>query len=173
MGMLKKKKEEEEDDLISGRWIGSRIAGVGVEFTIPVAIYGITILIVNYLVFPKMIFTLGSPIVNILLGALVIFLGIATVRKALIILPYIEEQKLCTEGLYAKTRNPIYFAWILLIIPGLIIMTGLYLGFTIPIFMYVIFRIYIPREEEYLERLFGEAYLKYMKSTGRLFPYIK
>ncbi|MHA1745422.1 MAG: methyltransferase family protein [Promethearchaeota archaeon] len=169
--MLKKKKEE-EDGHVSGRWIGSRIAGVGVEFTIPVTIYGITTLIVNYLVFPKMIFTLGSPIVNILLGAFVIFLGIATVRKALIILPYIEEKKLCTEGIYAKIRNPIYFAWILLIIPGLIIMTGLYLGFTIPFFMYGVFRIFIPREEEYLERLFGEDYLTYKKSTGRLFLHI-
>ena len=166
-------KKQEENDTVRGRWVGSRIAGVGVEFTIPVAIYGLTILIVNYLVFPKMIFTLGSPIVNILLGALIIFLGFATVRKALIILPFIEEQKLCTEGLYAKTRNPIYFAWILIIIPGIIIMTGLSLGFTIPIFMYVVFRIFIPREEEYLERLFGEAYLNYKKSTGRLVPRIK
>jgi len=171
--MLKKMKEEEEDGHVSGRWIGSRIAGVGVEFTIPVAIYGITILIVNYLVFPEFAFTIGFSIVNILLGALVIFLGFVTVRRALIILPYIEEQKLCTEGLYAKTRNPIYFAWILLIIPGLVIMTGLYLGFTIPFFMYGVFRIFIPREEEYLERLFGEAYTNYKKSTGRLFPCIK
>lgn len=166
-------KKQEENDNVRGRWVGSRIAGVGVEFTIPVAIYGLTILIVNYLVFPDLAFILGSPIVNILLGTLVIILGIAMVRKALIILPYIEEQKLCTEGLYANTRNPIYFAWILLIIPGLIMMTGLFLGFTIPIFMYVVFRIFIPREEEYLERLFGEAYLNYKKSTGRLVPRIK
>jgi protein-S-isoprenylcysteine O-methyltransferase Ste14 len=172
MKMLKKKKED-DDDHISGRWIGSRIAGVGVEFTIPVAIYGITILLVNYLVFPQFTFTLGFPNVNILLGVLVIFLGFTTVRKALIILPYIEEQKLCTEGLYAKMRNPIYFAWILIIIPGIIIVTGLSLGFTIPIFMYGVFRIFIPREEEYLERLFGEAYLNYKKSTGRLVPRIK
>ena len=152
--------------------MGSRIAGVGVEVTIPVAIYGITILIVNYLVFPNLTFTLGSPIVNFLLGGLVILLGFTVVRKALIILPYIEAQKLCTEGLYAKMRNPIYFAWILIIIPGLIIITGLFLGFTIPLFMYGVFRIFISREEEYLERLFGEVYLDYKKSTGRLFPHI-
>ena len=149
------------------------IAGIGVEFTIPSVMYGVAILLVNWIYFPSLTFTLGSPWVNIVLGVVVITLGFVMVRKALIILPYIKTKQLCTEGLYAKIRNPIYFAWIVIIIPGLVIVIGLFLAFTIPLFMYIVFRIYIHREEDYLELLFGEAYRDYKKSTPRLFPAFK
>ena len=148
------------------------IAGVGYEFTILSVIYGITILIVNYTYFPDLTFILGLKIVNILIGSLFIILGFVLVRKALIIVQYFHERKLCTVGIYSKVQHPIYLAWIFIIIPGLVIIIGSVLAFTIPIIMYILFLIFIPREEKYLEKLFGEDYLRYKNSTRRIFPRI-
>ncbi|MHA1620461.1 MAG: methyltransferase family protein [Promethearchaeota archaeon] len=146
------------------------IHGIGSELAILSMIYGLPILIVNYIYLPELTFTLGLKIVNILIGSLFIIMGFGFVRKALTIIQYFKEKKLCTEGLYSKIRHPIHFAWIMMIIPGLVIITGLLLGFTIPFFMYLIFRIFIHREEDYLEELFGDAYREYKKSTRRFFP---
>ena len=148
------------------------IAGVGYEFTILSVIYGIIILIVNYTYFPNLTFTLGFKIVNILIGSLFIILGVALVRKARIIVQYFHERKLCTEGIYSKVQHPIYFAWIFIIIPGVVIIIGSVLAFTIPPIMHLLFLIFIPREEKYLEELFGEDYLRYKNSTRRIFPRI-
>ena len=149
------------------------LSGIGNEFTLLSVIYGLTILIVNFIYFPSLILTLGFRIVNILVGISIIIIGFAMVRKSLIIVQYFKEKRLCTVGIYSKIRNPIYFAWILIIIPGLVIITGSVLGFTIPVFMYIIFRVFIHREEDYLEELFGDAYLEYKSSTRRFFPHIQ
>lgn len=149
------------------------IAGIGVEFTLLSLIYGLSILVVNYIYFPDLAFSLGNGIFNILVGLLLITIGFIIIRKALIIVQYYKEEKLCTEGIYARIRNPMYFAWIILIVPGIIIITGLVLGSTIPIFMYIIFRIFIHREEDNLGHLFREDYLKYKNSTNQFFPSFK
>ncbi len=148
------------------------LSGIGNEFTLLSVIYGLSILIVNFVFFPSLILTLGFRIVNILVGLGIIIIGFAIVRKSLIVVQYFNEKKLCTVGIYAKIRNPIYFAWIMIIVPGFVIITGSLLSFTIPIFMYLIFRIFIHREEDYLEELFGDAFLEYKNSTRRFFPRI-
>lgn len=57
--------------------------------------------------------------------------------------------------------NPISAAWIMLIVPGIVIITGNILAISIPFFMYLVFRKYINLEEEYLEEKFGEEYIYY------------
>ncbi|MHA1560764.1 MAG: methyltransferase family protein [Promethearchaeota archaeon] len=106
------------------------------------------------------------------MGSLFIILGFTLIRKSLIIVQYFHDRKLCTEGIYSKVQHPIYLAWIFIIIPGVVIIIGSLLSFTIPIFMYFLFLIFIPREEKYLEQMFGEDYLRYKNSTGRIFPQI-
>ncbi len=149
------------------------ISGIGNEFTILSIIYGVTILFGNYFLFPTLTFTLGSTIVNIVVGSLIILVGFIMIGKALIIVRYFYDQKLCTKGLYAKVQHPMYFAWIVMIIPGFISITRLILGFTLPFFMYFLFRKLIHREEDYLEHLFGDEYLNYKKTTRRFFPAFK
>ncbi len=43
-------------------------------------------------------------------------------------------------------------------------------GLTVPIFMYVVFKIFIVEEDKYLEDKFGEEFLKYKKRVGEIFP---
>jgi protein-S-isoprenylcysteine O-methyltransferase Ste14 len=88
----------------------------------------------------------------------------------LTIVKYFQKGELCKEGVYSFMRHPIYGAWIVFIVPGIVLIFGSILGITIPIFMYCIFRIFTVDEERYLKRKFGKEYLEYKKKVGALFP---
>ena len=63
-----------------------------------------------------------------------------------------------------------YGSWILYTVPGMVIISGYLPGLTVPLFMYIIFKILIRKEERYLEERFGEDYRKYKERVGLLFP---
>ncbi len=79
---------------------------------------------------------------------------------------------LCTEGVYKIVRHPIYGSWIILIIPGIVLYWGTWLGLTIPLVAYLVFRCYIHEEEDYLLKKFGMAYRNYKERTNAIFPRI-
>lgn len=78
---------------------------------------------------------------------------------------------LVTQGPFAIIRNPLYTANIF-IYTGIGIMTNSlfpYLQIIGIIYFLVQYYCIIIAEEEYLEKYFGEKYLKYKKSVGRFF----
>lgn len=77
---------------------------------------------------------------------------------------------LITDGLFARSRNPLYAAWILWIIPGLALLSSSSLVFLTPLISYLLFKIMILEEEEYLTNHFGQAYLDYKSRTNPLWP---
>ncbi len=81
--------------------------------------------------------------------------------------------KLETRYCYAIVRNPIYSSWIVLTVPGLVLLTRAVLGFTIPIFMYFVFRRMIRVEEKYLTKKYGKEYVKYKERVGSILPKIR
>lgn len=115
--------------------------------------------------------TLFSPIVNFIAGILLIAIGVPVfLIPAFTIDDYFYKKKLCTTGVYAFVRHPIYAAWITWIVPGIVLIRGAVLGLSIPIVMYLIFRILIRQEEQYLEEKFGEEYREYRRKVGDVFP---
>ena len=80
------------------------------------------------------------------------------------------EGKLVTTGAYAVCRHPLYAIWILLIVPAVALLMKSWLFLTAAVFMYVVTRIEVRREEEYLEAQFGRQYLAYKKRVGAIFP---
>ncbi len=81
-----------------------------------------------------------------------------------------NSDKLATNGIFAIVRNPIYSAWIVFIIPGLVLFTRSWLLFLTPLAAYIMFKLLIRRENEYLEKRFGDAYRKYRAEVNELFP---
>ena len=76
---------------------------------------------------------------------------------------------LVTSGVYAKTRNPIYLEFILMIVGGAVLSRGV-LAF-IWAFVSVFILYWIARSEEIdLERIFGERYLLYKSSVPMFLP---
>lgn len=147
--------------------------GVGPEFTLVSIIYAIVIFLLNSSWFPSLTFVILSREVTLVLGVMLITVGfLIFLIPAVTIDKYFFEGKLCTTGIYSFIRHPIYGSWIVFIIPGIVLIRGSLLGISIPIFMYAVFKILIPQEEDYLEKKFGKEYLEYKRKVNAIFPTI-
>jgi protein-S-isoprenylcysteine O-methyltransferase Ste14 len=82
-----------------------------------------------------------------------------------------NSDKLATTGIFGLTRNPIYSAWIVFNIPGLVLMSHSWPLFLTPLVAYMIFKARIERENEYLERHFGDEYRTYKAQVNELVPF--
>jgi len=81
--------------------------------------------------------------------------------------PSEHSSKVVTSGLYAYSRNPIYVGWFLLI-AGIGFRNANLLVLVIAVTMVLLlYRAVILEEEAYLEKKFGEEYLRYKKSVRR------
>jgi protein-S-isoprenylcysteine O-methyltransferase Ste14 len=97
-------------------------------------------------------------------GLLLWAVGGVTVMRA-----YNRDQ-LVTSGAFALVRHPVYAAWITLIFPGLALLLGSWPMLLTPLIAYAIFKRLIHREDQYLERRFGQAYLDYRRRVNEVIP---
>jgi protein-S-isoprenylcysteine O-methyltransferase Ste14 len=136
--------------------------------------YGLIALAVQYGYLPQFRFVLYGKWVSVILGATLIPYGVPVfVVPALFIDRYFRDGRLCTQGIYAYVRHPIYAAWIVLIVPGLTAVLGSAVGWTVPVVMYAVFRWLIVRQERYLEAKLGDAYRLYRSNVNSAFPRLK
>ena len=81
-----------------------------------------------------------------------------------------QSDELKTTGIYARTRNPIYFSWWLSSIGITLTMHNLWLLILIPI-QWVILTVLIRNtEEKWLYEIHGEAYKEYCERVNRWIP---
>jgi protein-S-isoprenylcysteine O-methyltransferase Ste14 len=147
--------------------------GVGPEFTIISLIYAAIIFAIQNTLLNELRFTVFTRLINHLLAIILIGIGlIVFFMSAWTIDKYYFKSRLCKRGVYAYLRHPIYGSWISFIVPGVIVLRGSILGITIPLFMYFVFRILIPIEENYLLDKFGDEYIEYKSNVWSVFPKI-
>jgi len=81
--------------------------------------------------------------------------------------PHASVKQLVTSGIYRFTRNPIYLGFLLMVI-GLPLNSGLYWGILMaPLYIMMMTRLVIEREEAYLEKKFKGVYTSYKSSVRR------
>ena len=81
--------------------------------------------------------------------------------------PHGSVTSIITSGVYRFTRNPIYLGFVLMLI-GLPLNSGTVWGIVlVPVFIYLMNRLVIEREETYLGKKFGEVYTSYKSSVRR------
>ena len=100
----------------------------------------------------------------ILIGLLFKFIAVVTVHRAF------NAGMLCTQGVFGLCRHPVYAAWIVFLVPGMMFLINSWIGLTVPLVMYILLRILVIKEEEYLEQKFGKEYLDYKKTTPTVLP---
>lgn len=81
-----------------------------------------------------------------------------------------QEGKLLTKGMFSICRNPLFAIVIFLILPGILLLFKSWLLLIIPLLFYIVFHMYIGREEKLLEEKFGNEFLNYKKNTSRIIP---
>ena len=110
-------------------------------------------------------------------GIVIIFLGLAVIlfcsdyfkKYDTPIRPFQESTHLIQDGLYRYTRNPIYFGMGTILFGGAMTMGSLSPFIVVPVFIIIIERAFIVKEEAFLEERFGDEYLEYKKKVRRWF----
>lgn len=118
-------------------------------------------------------FSLPSVIRRILkiTGILLIIPGLTFFTASVTtLLKAYKADSLYVLGVYSLCRNPMYASWIVFIIPGIVLLSNSWILWTIPLFMYLLFRILIRKEEDYLQERFGDSYTDYKNGVPRLCP---
>ena len=136
-------------------------------------LYTIPIIIINY--FLKPVFEINFIPYKILV-AFATFLLCIGIPLYIITLKSLKtaykKKELITTGIFSICRNPLFAEVIFLILPGIILFFNSWLLLTIPCFLYIMFKIFINREEYLLEEVFGDEYIKYKNNTSAIFPKI-
>ena len=105
------------------------------------------------------------------IGGVMIAAGLAlSIRATHAMQLAVRQNRLETSGPFALCRNPMYLAWILLIIPGIVICSRAWLVFLCPLTALLCFLFFIPREEVGLQERFGQEYLDYKSRVPLLLP---
>jgi protein-S-isoprenylcysteine O-methyltransferase Ste14 len=89
------------------------------------------------------------------------------VRAGTSVDPYKPTTALVTAGPYRYSRNPLYLSLTAIYMGVALVMNVLWPLPLLPLVLWIIQRGVIAREESYLERKFGEAYLCYKARTPR------
>ena len=81
-----------------------------------------------------------------------------------------NQDALATTGVFGVVRNPIYSAWIVFLIPGLVMFSRSWPVLLTPLVAYGVFKLLIHREDEYLKKRFGATYQQYRSQVRELLP---
>ena len=109
------------------------------------------------------------------LGLVVIFFGVALnvwsvswLKRQRTTIDFFETpNQLVLNGPFRISRNPIYLSGVVTYL-GVAILFGSLITFVFPLALWVLLNgLYIPAEEELLEKIFGERYLEYKRRVRR------
>ena len=81
-----------------------------------------------------------------------------------------QSNELKTTGIYARTRNPIYFSWWICGIGAILCVHNVWLLLLIPIQWVILTVIIRNTEEKWLYEIHGEAYKEYCARVNRWIP---
>lgn len=96
-----------------------------------------------------------------------LYFWLASVFK---IMGFVSQGMLITTGVFSLTRNPMYCAFLIFIVPSLSLLLNAWIFLLSSAVMILVFHFAIAKEERMLEGLFGDEYRKYKAATPRLFP---
>ncbi len=145
--------------------------GVGPKYTLYSAMYCIFIVTLSRYLDPYfkitlipygMLATIG--IILIIVGLPFYIISLITIKRAY------KAERLVTDGTFGMCRHPVYSAWIIFFVPGIMLLINTWIGLTAPILMYFLIQMFANEEEIYLENTFGKDYLVYKERIPKVLP---
>jgi protein-S-isoprenylcysteine O-methyltransferase Ste14 len=108
------------------------------------------------------------------LGILLTAIGIYFwISSALLISRAFRSHKLEISGVYHLSRNPLYAAFIVFIVPGIAFICNDLLIMALSLAMFAAFKLRIAQEEEFLKKEFGREFQQYAQKVAQLIPFVK
>jgi protein-S-isoprenylcysteine O-methyltransferase Ste14 len=138
--------------------------GVAPLIAVPSFLYLGAAIVLHYALFPLFAFTSVPGLALRLPGAALIAFGLVILLSSgLRVLKAFREQRLLTDGFFAMFPNPMYAAFVLLIVPGLALLLDSWLVLTASAVVYALFRALVPGEDRWLKEKFGRRYEEYRR----------
>ncbi|MBP1804570.1 methyltransferase family protein [Rubellimicrobium aerolatum] len=101
-------------------------------------------------------------------GALLVAVAVVQMRQArTAVLPRREAAHLVTNGVFGRSRNPIYLGFVMLLLGWVLRLGSAPALALVPLYAWVIERRFIRPEEEALARRFPQAFARYREATRR------
>lgn len=143
----------------SGRKIGA--------FSLPFFVIGITI---NYF-YPQIFRIDGSSGPLFWISILFLLLGVINwAWSVILILIKVPRKELITTGPFSLVKHPLYVGFVFLIIPWAGFLLNSWLGIVLGLVLYIAIRIFAPKEEQILSKIFGKDWDDYTKKV--ILPWI-
>ena len=166
---LKRKKEDRKKSFIP--FLFSIVIFLLLFLLVPIGL----VLLIHLPWYLTLIYPLGIFIgaILIILGVIIIYQGIKSLR-----LRYSRDSYeklgdgLITTGIYAYTRNPMYFGAIIMILGWFLVFPFTFILISTFLFL-VLFYITAKSEEKQLIQTYGKTYLKYKSQVPLFIPYPK
>ena len=148
------------------------IWGVGPKIMAPTFSYLAVVGIATYL-WPSIFLIRAVPYAFFLVpGVVLLAIGLPMLVVAVVsVKAAYKKDELATKGIFGVARNPIYAAWIVFNIPGLVLLLRSWPMFFAPFLAYALFKMLVGKEEKYLEERFGQAYGEYKARVPELVPW--
>jgi protein-S-isoprenylcysteine O-methyltransferase Ste14 len=140
--------------------------GVAPLIAVPSFLYIGAAIVLHYALFPLFAFTATPGLALRLVGAVLAAFGLVVLLSSgLRVLKAFREQRLLTDGFFAMFPNPMYAAFVLLIVPGLALILDSWLVLTASALVYALFRALVPAEDRWLKEKFGARYDEYRRGV--------
>jgi protein-S-isoprenylcysteine O-methyltransferase Ste14 len=148
------------------------IWGVGPKIMVPTFAYLAVAGIATYF-WPTVFLIRAVPYVCFLVpGVVLLAIGLPLLVVAVVSVKGAHRKdELATTGIFGVVRNPIYAAWIVFNIPGLVLLLRSWPMFFAPFLAFALFKMLVRKEEIYLQERFGQAYAEYKARVPELFPW--
>jgi protein-S-isoprenylcysteine O-methyltransferase Ste14 len=146
--------------------------GVGPLFAVLSIGYAIMMLAISRYFHPTFRINLVPYWFLSILGIALILIGVPFfIISAIRVTHAYNADALVTDGIFRCCRHPLYASWVVFIVPGIFFLIDSWLALTTPIFMYLILRKLVGKEEVYLESVFGSEYRQYKQKIPCILPF--
>jgi protein-S-isoprenylcysteine O-methyltransferase Ste14 len=136
------------------------------SLTLPFLVVGV----VANIIWPH-VFTLGFGLGGLIAGIALLAVGVPVwLSSVALVLINVPKKKLITAGAFALLLHPMYTSVGLLVLPGVGLLLDSWVGAAIGVALYVSSRIFAPREDEILAKVFPTEYPEYRKRV--LIPWL-
>jgi protein-S-isoprenylcysteine O-methyltransferase Ste14 len=136
--------------------------GVAPLIAVPSFLYLAAAIVLHYSLFPVFAFSTTPGIALTVVGAVLAAFGLFMVLSSgFRVLRAFRQARLLTDGFFAVFPNPMYAAFVLLVVPGLALLLDSWLVLTASVVVYVLFRVLVGGEERCLKERYGSEYEEY------------
>ncbi|UCC20147.1 MAG: isoprenylcysteine carboxylmethyltransferase family protein [Promethearchaeota archaeon] len=149
------------------------LLGIGPKVLLCICPFFILFGILNSIYYPFFQIPINYYVL-VIIGSILITIGIFVfIYSERIISSAHSSSELITKKTYAYVRHPMYASWGLGTLPGIFCLFNSWFLFLILIFYYLLFRIFVRKEERFLIEKYGEKYEHYKKNVNAFFPKLK